>query len=231
MDVFMTWWGKLAGPFGSGLVTSLKIFGLTLVLAMPLGLIISLGEMANVKSPRLIVRIFSWIARLISKFFVMVMRGTPLMLQLLFVYFAPFYLFGVTSAYDRFTATVIAFTLNYAAYFAEIYRGGIESMARGQYEAGEVLGFTKVQIFVRIILPQVIKRILPPMSNEVITLLKDTALVQVLGVADLLMAASTAATQALSVIPFVVAALIYFVLNFIVERLFHLTERKLSYYR
>ncbi len=228
----MTWWGKLAGPFGSGLVTSFKIFALTLLLALPLGLVVSLGEMARGKAGHpLILRAISALLRMICKLFVMIMRGTPLMLQLLFVYFAPFYLFGITSAYGRFTATVIAFVLNYSAYFAEIYRGGIESMARGQYEAGEVLGFTRGQIFFRIILPQVIKRILPPMSNEVITLLKDTALVQVLGVADLLMAANTAATNTLSVVPFVVAAVIYFVVNLVVERLFHLTERRLAYYR
>lgn len=220
MEALVIWWDKLAGPFGSGLVTSLKIFALTLILAMPLGLIISLGEMSRY-----------WPIRFISKFFVMIMRGTPLMLQLLFVYFAPFYIFGITSAYDRFTAVIIAYTLNYSAYFAEIYRGGIQSMPCGQYEAGEVLGFTKIQIFMRIVLPQVIKRILPPISNEVITLLKDTALVQVLGVADLLMAANSASTNDLSVVPFAVAALIYFILNLIVERLFHYTERKLSYYR
>ncbi|MEG2570082.1 MAG: amino acid ABC transporter permease [Clostridia bacterium] len=211
---------ELAGPFGSGILVSLKIFALTLCLAIPLGLVIALGEISRYRP-----------IKVISKFFVMVMRGTPLLLQILFVYFAPYYLFGVSGAYDRFTAVIIAFTLNYSAYFAEIYRGGIQGIPRGQYEAGEVLGFSEVQIFFKIFLPQVFKRILAPISNEVITLLKDTALVQILGVADLLMAANAAATKSLSVVPFAVAAVIYFVLNFIVERLFNFTERKLSYYR
>lgn len=214
------WWGMLAGPFGSGIATSLKVFGLTLLFALPLGLIVALGEMAKF--------------RLISapvKFFVMVMRGTPLMLQLLFVYFAPFYIFGIRGAYSRFVAVIIAFTLNYAAYFAEIYRGGIQSMPRGQYEAGAVLGFTQVQVFLKIILPQVIKRVLPPFSNEVITLVKDTALVQILGVSDLLRAAQNAASFTFSVVPFMFSAVVYFILCFIIERLFNLGEKRLSYYR
>lgn len=214
------WWSMLAGPFGSGIATSLRVFVLTLLFALPLGLIIALGEMSRLR-----------IISVPIKGFVMLMRGTPLMLQLLFVYFAPFYIFGIKGAYSRFIAVIIGFSLNYAAYFAEIYRGGIQSMPGGQYEAGAVLGFTRIQVFFRIILPQVVKRVLPPFSNEVITLMKDTALVQIIGVTDLLRSAQNAASFTFSVMPFVFAAIVYFILCLIIERLFNLGESRLSYYR
>ena len=201
-------------------MVSLQVFGLTLVMALPLGLFVALGEMSRFR-----------VIRLPVKLYITVLRGTPLMLQMLFVYFAPFSLFGIQGAYDRFTAVVIAFVLNYSAYFAEIYRGGIQSMAKGQYEAGEVLGFTRPQVFFHIVLPQVIKNILPPTSNEVITLVKDTALVQILGVADLMRAANSSANATFSVVPLAIAGVVYFVLNFLVERIFHTAEKRLSYYR
>jgi polar amino acid transport system permease protein len=179
------------------------------------------------------------------------MRGTPLILQLIFIYFAPKYLYAFLQAsfshviasegfwtglkfvlsYNRFTAVIIAFTLNYAAYFAEIYRGGIESITRGQYEAAKVLGFTGSQTFGRIILPQVIKRILPATGNEVITLVKDTALAQVIGVAELFHAANNAASREFSTMPIFMAGLFYLIMNWAVSFAFSRTEKKLSYYR
>ena len=157
------------------------------------------------------------------------MRGTPLILQLIVVYFAPYYLFGINT--ERFAAAVAAFILNYSAYFAEIYRGGIQSIPKGQYEAAEVLGFTGPQTFMRIVLPQVVKRILPPISNEVITLVKDTALVQVLGVSELFRVANNEASRVSSITPLFIAGVFYFVMNWLVTRVFHFTEKKLDYYR
>lgn len=151
------------------------------------------------------------------------------MLQLIIVYFAPYYLLGLN--FDRFFAAVIAFVLNYSAYFAEIYRGGIQSMPKGQYEAAAVLGFTRLQTFMRIILPQVVKRILPPISNEVITLVKDTALVQMLGISELLRVAKNESSRIVSTTPLFIAGVFYFVMNWIVTRIFHYAEKKLNYYR
>lgn len=201
-----------------GTVVSLQIFFLTLLLSIPLGLIVAAGKMSK----------YSFI-NIPVKIFMMAARGTPLILQLIFIYFAPYYLLGIS--YDRFTAAIIAFSLNYAAYFAEIYRGGIESISLGQYEASRVLGFTKIQTFFRIILPQVIKRILPATGNEVITLVKDTALAQVIGVAELFRAAQNAASRDFSTMPIFVAGVFYFILNWIVSEIFIKMEKKLSYYR
>lgn len=159
----------------------------------------------------------------------LIVRGTPLILQLIFVYFAPYYIFKVS--YDRFTAAIIAMSVNYAAYFAEIYRGGIESIPRGQYEAGKVLGFTKMQTFFRIVLPQVVKRILPATGNEVITLVKDTALAQTIGVAELFRAAQNAASREFSTMPIFIAGVFYFVMNCVVSEVFARIEKKLDYYR
>jgi len=145
------------------------------------------------------------------------------------VYFAPYYLFKIS--YDRFTAVIIAFVINYAAYFAEIYRGGIESIGLGQYEAAKVLGFTKTQTFFRIILPQVVKRILPSTANEVITLVKDTALAQTIGVAELFRVAQNASARQFSTMPIFIAGIFYFLMNWLVSALFTRFEKKLSYYR
>ena len=161
--------------------------------------------------------------------YIQIMRGTPLILQLIFVYFAPFYIFGVS--YDRFTAVIIAYVVNYSAYFAEIYRSGLQSIEKGQYEASRVLGFSRAHTFFFIVLPQVIKRILPSLANEVITLVKDTALAQTIGVAELFRVAQNASAREFSTVPIFVAGVFYFVMNFIVSKVFDLFEKKLSYYR
>jgi polar amino acid transport system permease protein len=161
-------------------------------------------------------------------FYILVMRGTPLILQIIFVYFAPYYLFE--ASYDRFTAVIVAFVLNYAAYFAEIYRGGIQSVPKGQYEAAKVLGFTRADTFFRIVLPQVVKRILPATANETITLVKDTALAQTIGVAELFRVAQNASARQFSTTPIFIAGAFYFVMNWAVSHLFLRAERKLAYY-
>jgi polar amino acid transport system permease protein len=222
-----------------GAVVSLEIFFLTLVFSLPFAMPIALGRMSKN-------RVLSGVINI----YLLIMRGTPLILQLIFIYFAPKYfyafLYGAFSplvgsenfwatlkfflSYNRFTAVIIAFVLNYAAYFAEIYRGGIESIQKGQYEAAKVLGFTSRQTFMRIILPQVIKRILPASGNEVITLVKDTALAQVIGVAELFHAAQNAAAREFSTMPIFAAGVFYFIMNWAVSFAFIQAEKKLSYY-
>lgn len=201
-----------------GTLMTLRIFFSTLVFALPLGLLVSLGRMSKIK-------IINWPVRL----FILIMRGTPLMLQLLFVFYGLKPLFGIQ--FDRVIAAQVAFALNYAAYFAEIYRGGIESIPDGQYEAAKVLGFNKKQTFFRIILPQVVKRIIPPMGNEFITLVKDTSLAQVIAVVELLKVTNNWVSSAVSMIPFVIAAVFYLVMNGVVTRCFTIAEKRLSYYR
>jgi polar amino acid transport system permease protein len=220
----MEWTGlvKLSRLLLSGALTSIRLFTYTLIISLPLGLVLALGRM----SKKLLIR-----GPL--KFYILVMRGTPLLLQIIFVYFAPTFMMpeGFQLNLDRFVAAVIAFSLNYAAYFAEIYRGGIESVPQGQYEAAAVLGFTKSQTFIRIILPQVIKRILPPVSNEVITLVKDTALVQVLGISEMFRVAKNESTRVFSTTPLFIAGLFYLMMNWLATKAFHLTEEKLGYYK
>ena len=201
-----------------GTVVSFRIFFLTLVFSLPLGFVVAKGKMSAFRPLR-------WITDL----YIQIMRGTPLILQLIFVYFAPFYVLGVS--YDRFTACIVAFVINYSAYFAEIYRSGLQAMNRGQYEAAKVLGFSKDYTFFHIILPQVIKTILPSLGNEVITLVKDTALAQTIGVAELFRVAQTASAREFSTVPIFIAGVFYFVMNYIVSRLFVIGEKKLSYYR
>lgn len=201
-----------------GTVVSLEIFALTLLFALPLGLAVAFGRMSRNR----------WLSGAVNVY-MLVMRGTPLILQLIFIYFAPYYLFGLS--YDRFTAAVVAFVINYAAYFAEIFRGGIESIPAGQHEAGQVLGFTKPQVFFRIVLPQMVKRILPAMGNEVITLVKDTALAQTIGVAELFRVAQTASSRQFSTVPIFVAGVFYFAMNWAVAAAFARAEKKLDYYR
>lgn len=201
-----------------GTLMTLRIFFSTLVFALPLGLLVSLGRMSKIK-------IINWPVRL----FILIMRGTPLMLQLLFVFYGLKPLFGIQL--DRVIAAQVAFVLNYAAYFAEIYRGGIESIPDGQYEAAKVLGFNKKQTFFRIILPQVVKRIIPPMGNEFITLVKDTSLAQVIAVVELLKVTNNWVSSAVSMVPFVIAAVFYLVMNGVVTRCFTIAEKRLSYYR
>ena len=201
-----------------GTLTSLRIFFLTLIFSLPLGFVVAKGRMSR-----------NWLLRGIVNLYIQIMRGTPLILQLIFVYFAPFYVFGLS--YDRFTAVIIAYVVNYSAYFAEIYRSGLQSIEKGQYEASRVLGFSKAHTFFFIVLPQVIKRILPSLGNEVITLVKDTALAQTIGVAELFRVAQNASAREFSTVPIFVAGIFYFVMNFIVSKVFDLFEKKLSYYR
>ncbi len=209
---------QMLGLMLEGTLTSLRIFFLTLVFSLPLGFVVARGRMSR-----------SRILRALVDLYIQIMRGTPLILQLIFVYFAPFYIFGVS--YDRFTAVIIAYVVNYSAYFAEIYRSGLQSMEKGQYEACRVLGFSKAHTFFFIILPQVVKRILPSLGNEVITLVKDTALAQTIGVAELFRVAQNASAREFSTVPIFVAGVFYFVMNFIVSKVFDLIERKLAYYR
>ena len=202
----------------AGMGTSLQIFFLTLLLGLPLGLLLAAGRMSRLA-----------ILRRPIQAFLLIMRGTPLMLQLFFFYFGPYYILGLRGM-DRFLAVILAFVLNYSAYFAEIYRGGIESIPVGQYEAA-ALGFTRKQTFFRIVLPQVLKRILPPMGNEFMTLVKDTALARVISVVELFDVAAKAANSYVSTVPFVVAAVFYLVMNLVVGQLFLYAERRMNYYR
>ena len=201
-----------------GTVTSLQIFFLTLLFSLPLGFVVAKGKMTSIRPVR-------WITDL----YIQIMRGTPLILQLIFFYFAPFYLLGLS--YDRFTACIVAFVVNYSAYFAEIYRTGLQAVPRGQWEAGKVLDFSRAYTFFHIILPQVVKTIMPSLGNEVITLVKDTALAQTIGVSELFRVAQTASSREFSTVPIFIAGLFYFVMNYIVSRLFALAEKKLDYYR
>jgi len=209
---------KLLLLLGDGMIVTVQLFLLTLIFALPLGLIISFGRRSK-----------NFIISGLTGIYISIMRGTPLMLQLVAVYFGPYYIFG--GKIDRFTAAVVAFALNYAAYFAEIYRGGIESIPKGQYEAGDVLGFTKSQVFFKIILPQVIKRILPAISNEVITLVKDTALATAIGVSEIFRAANNEMSRIASIKPLFVAGLFYYIMNLVVAQAFGFAEKKLNYYK
>ena len=209
-----------------GVIVTLEIFGFTLVFSIPLGLLVAKGRMSK-----------NIIISSIFRFYISVLRGTPLMLQLLLVYFGPFYLFKIkigdiaAGPFDyRFIATIIGFSLNYAAYFAEIFRGGIQSISKGQYEAAQVLGFSKSQTFFRIILPQVVKTVLPSVSNEVITLVKDTSLAQVLMVTEMFTEAKELASANVSVIPYVAAGVFYYVMNLVIEMIMTRIEKSMSYY-
>lgn len=214
--LFTTMLSKLALAF----CVSLEIFAVTLVGALPLGLLVAFGRMSRFKPLSLIIQ-----------FYISIMRGTPLMLQLLVIYFGPYFLFGISIGYSyRMTATIIAFILNYAAYFAEIYRGGIESIPVGQYEAADVLGYSKSQTFFKIVLPQVVKRILPAMSNEVITLIKDTSLAFAIGVAEMFTTAQALGNANTSMVPFAIAAVFYYVFNLIIAWALGRWEKHLAYY-
>ena len=207
---------QLAGGMG----TSIEIFAVTLIFSPPLGLLISFGRMS--KNP---------VIRTIVKFYISIMRGTPLMLQLMVVYFGPYYLLGIRVGNDyRLWAAFIGFVINYAAYFAEIYRSGIQSMPAGQYEAAKMLGYSRTQTFFRIIFPQVIKRILPSITNEVITLVKDTSLAFTISVMEMFTVAKALASSQVSMIPFVAAGLFYYVFNLLVAVVMEHAEKRLNYY-
>lgn len=204
-----------------GMLVSIEIFTVTLVFSLLLGLFVAFGRMSKFAPLR-------WLV----KGYISVMRGTPLILQLMFIYFGPYYILGISLSVNyKMTAVLIGFVINYAAYFAEIYRAGIESMPKGQYEAAKVLGYTKVQTFVKIIFPQVVKRILPPVTNEVITLVKDTSIAFVLGVAEMFTNAKAVASAEASVVPYIAAAVFYYVFNFVVAFVMERMEKKLNYYR
>ena len=211
----------MSAQLAEGFLITVEIFVLTLLFSLPLGLIVAFGRMSGCK-----------VIRIISKIYISIMRGTPLMLQIIVVYFAPFYVFRmqVGTGY-RFPAVILAFVINYAAYFAEIYRSGIQSMPIGQYEAAQILGYTKAQTFFKIILPQVIKRILPSITNEVITLVKDTSLSFTLSVAEMFTIAKALAASQTNMIPFVAAGIFYYVFNLIVAVVMEWIEKKLDYYR
>ncbi|MGL5315744.1 MAG: amino acid ABC transporter permease [Peptostreptococcaceae bacterium] len=199
-----------------GLAITLSVFFLTLIISIPLGMIIAFMRMSNKK-----------ILSQIAKLYILILRGTPLLLQLIFIFFG-LPLIGIV--FDRFSAAVIAFGLNYAAYYAEIFRGGIESIDRGQYEGALVLGMSKSHMYRRIIFPQVIKRILPAMSNEVITLIKDTAIVYTIGLNDILRIAQIAQNQKASLVPLIEAGAVYLILIGIITYLFKKIEKRYSYY-
>lgn len=211
----------ILSQLSGGMVRTVGIFVLTLIFSLPLGLLISFGRMAK-----------NSVLKNVVKIYISIMRGTPLMLQLMVFYFGPYYLFRMNIGGSwRFTAIILSFSLNYAAYFAEIYRSGIESMPVGQYEAAKLLGYSKVQIFMKIILPQVIKRILPSVTNEVITLVKDTSLAFAVAYMEMFTIAKQIAAAKTTFVPFVVAAVFYYVFNFLVALIMEKIEKKLDYYR
>ena len=208
---------NLFNILSQGLFTTILIFILTLLFAIPLGIVVAIAQNSKNK-----------ILNAIIKIYILIIRGTPMMLQIIFVYFAPYYLFKLS--YDRFLAVIIAFVINYAAYFSQIFRSGILSIPKGQKEAAFTLGFSKVQTFYIIILPQVIKRILPSMSNEVISLVKTTSLAQIIGVTEVFALAQKQASFQFSILPLCIAALIYLALCTIITFVFNKLEKKFSYY-
>lgn len=212
---------QMIAQLAGGMLVSVQIFVVTLLFSLPLGLVIAFGRMSK-----------NGLLQMITKVYISIMRGTPLMLQLMVVYFGPYYLFKIkVSNHYRLIAVLIGFVVNYAAYFAEIYRSGIQSMPQGQYEAAQLLGYNKAQTFFRIILPQVIKRILPSVTNEVITLVKDTSLAFTVSVMEMFTIAKALASSQASMMPFVAAGIFYYVFNLIVAAAMELIEKKLSYYQ
>lgn len=212
---------SITKQLAKGMIPTLLIFVLTIVFSMPLGLLICMIRKSKIK-------VLQWIARI----YISVLRGTPLMLQLLVVFFGPHLLFGVNTPTEyRFYAVIIGFSLNYAAYFAEIYRAGIESIPAGQYEAANVLGYSKIQTFWKVIFPQMAKRVIPPVTNEVITLVKDTSLAFALAYTEMFTLAKQIVSAEASLIPLFVAGLFYYIFNFVVAMVMEKIEKKMSYYR
>ncbi|AEE92696.1 amino acid ABC transporter permease [Tepidanaerobacter acetatoxydans] len=201
----------------SGLEVTLKVFFLTLVISIPLGILVALGRLSKIKPLVFLVELYIW-----------VMRGTPLLLQIVVIFFG-LPIVGIT--FDRFPAAILAFVLNYAAYFGEIFRGGIESIDKGQYDAAKVLGFTPVKTFTRIILPQMIKIVLPSVANEVITLVKDTSLVYVVGLGELLRAGKIASNRDASLVPLIVVGVFYLALTAVLTAVFQKLEDRYSYFQ
>ena len=214
-------WTVVLWKLGEGLLVSLGIFAITLLFSLPLGLLVAFGRMH--KNP---------LISGIIKIYISFMRGTPLMLQLFMVYYGPYYIFKVSlhPGY-RMTAVYIGFILNYAAYFAEIYRSGIQSMDPGQYEAAEILGYSKMQCFFRIILPQVWKKILPSITNEVISLVKDTSLAFSISVMEMFTQAKALSSSRSSMFPLIMAGVLYYIFNFVVAFIMEQMEKKMAYYQ
>lgn len=211
---------NIVKQLAEGYVDALTIFFLTLLISLPLGLIVAFGRMSKYK-----------IISLPVEFFISVMRGTPLMLQLIAVYFGPSLIFDVVMPSNyRFMAVIIAFGINYAAYFAEIYRGGIEAVPKGQYEAGEILGFSKSQIFFKIVFPQMVKNILPATTNEIITLVKDTSLAFAISYVEMFTIAKMLVNSTSSLIPLVVAGAFYYVTNLVVAFVMGKVEKRMNYF-
>lgn len=212
--------GVMVGALVDGLGLSAWIFVVTLVGSLPLGIVVALCRMSSFKP-----------LSLLAQFYISILRGTPLMLQLMAFMFGPYYLLGMNMGTDwKFGACAVGFILNYSAYFAEIYRSGIQSIPKGQYEAALVLGYSRSQTFFKIVLPQVIRRILPAMGNEIITLVKDTSLAFVLGMAEMFSVAKALAASNVSMIPYAIAALIYWVFCLFIEFILGRVEKKLAYY-
>ena len=212
--------GVMVSASVDGLGLSAWIFVVTLVGSLPLGIVVALCRMSSFKP-----------LSLLAQFYISILRGTPLMLQLMAFMFGPYYLLGMNMGTDwKFGACAVGFILNYSAYFAEIYRSGIQSIPKGQYEAALVLGYSRSQTFFKIVLPQVIKRILPAMGNEIITLVKDTSLAFVLGMAEMFSVAKALAASNVSMIPYAIAALIYWVFCLFIEFILGRVEKKLAYY-
>ena len=210
----------MLSTMSAGMWKTFLIFALTLIGSLPLGMIVALLRMSKVK-----------VVSAVTRFIITVLRGTPLMLQLLAVTYGPYYLFGANVSRNKLIPVVIAFSINYAAYFAEIYRGGIESIPVGQYEAAEVLGYTKFQTFMRIILPQVIKRIMPSVTNEVVTLVKDTSMAFTVSYQEMFTIGKQIANSQTSFMPFLVAGAFYYIFNVIVDWVMGRIEKRLDYYR
>lgn len=206
----------------AGTVITLRMFATTIIFSIPLGLLVALMRMSKV-----------WILNIPARLYILVLRGTPLMLQIMFIFYGPALMQYLNFSWngDRMLAANVALILNYAAYFAEIFRGGIEGIPLGQQEAGKVLGLTKTQTFFIVVLPQVVKRVIPPMGNEIINLVKDTSLIQVVGIHELLNTARIQANNKTSVLPYAVAAGIYLAINAVLSWMLSFTEKKLDYYR
>ena len=203
-----------------GLSLSAWIFVITLVGSLPLGIVVALCRMSKFKP-----------LAMVARFYISILRGTPLMLQLMAFMFGPYYLLGLSMGTDwKYTACAIGFILNYSAYFAEIYRSGLQSIPKGQYEAALVLGYSRSQTFFKIVLPQVIKRIMPAMGNEIITLVKDTSLAFVLGIAEMFSVAESLAAREVSMLPYALAALIYWVFCLLIEFIIGRVEKRMAYY-
>ena len=212
--------GKMVSQLAGGMFVSIQLFLVTLIFSLPLGMVVAFGRMSKNR-----------LLQGVVKAYISIMRGTPLMLQLMVVYFFPYYLFGLSIGAWRFPAIILGFSINYAAYFAEIYRSGIEAIPKGQYEAAAILGYNKVQTFLKIILPQVIKIILPSVTNEVITLVKDTSLAYSLSYMEMFSIAKQIAARETTLMPFAISAVFYYIFNLLVTFVMEKKKKKMNYYK